>query len=307
MTSYADLMRCPLDGGALHADGAPTSPALVGFTGKITCAACGKPWSVDDGIARFVEQFDHEDKENEMAARDKCAAKYEERWDSFRNAIETAPCLQAMGSTVDDIVVELGCGTGRITRQYLGSVRFVVAIDFSVESLRLLRNAVPAELRDRLLLVQSDICTPPLAPKAFSKVVSFQVIEHMPTAALRERAVDAARALMGKGGALVATVYHWSTWKQYDAKRGRGDNTAKSGYHATEPPIYFTNFVEDEARALFSRGGLQITDVAGVCLQIPLLPLFRWLALPLNRWLARTGFGIRNSHLLLIQATSPDR
>lgn len=303
---FADLLRCPLDGGTLQTDNTPSSPALVGFTGKLTCAACGKGWSVDDGIARFVEQFDHEDKEKEMAARDKSAAKYEERWNALRNAVEIVPCLRAMAPKADDIVVELGCGTGRITRQYLGNVAFVVAIDFSVESLRLLRNAVPAELRERLLLVQSDICAPPLAPKAFTKVVSFQVIEHMPTPELRERAVDAARALMARGASLVATVYHWSTWKQYDAKRGRGDNTAKTGYHATEPPIYFINFVEDEARALFSRGGLKITDVAGVCLQIPVLPIFWWLALPIHRILARTGFGIRNSHLLLIQATGSD-
>lgn len=109
--------------------------------------------------------------------------------------------------------------------------------------------------------------------------------------------------MLTHGGTLVASVYNWSRWKRFWSRRDRGDNTKKHGYHATEPPIYFFNFEEHEVRALFS--ALSVESLEGLCLQLPLISTLGWLALPIHRAFAATGFGRRHGHLLLVKATRP--
>jgi SAM-dependent methyltransferase len=236
-------------------------------------------------------------------ARDVGASTYDERMPTNRNRLEIPPTLDALDAQADDVVAELGCGTGRMTVLFLETVRHVVAVDFSVASLVRLRDRVSPKLREKLFLVHADVARPPLAKGAFSKVASFQVLEHLPSAEERQKCIVAARQLLRQGtGTLTLSVYNWSMWKQYDAKRGRGDNSKKEGHHSTTPPIYYYNFEDRELRELLEGSGFAVQKMRGLILQVPgLLALGRFGA-PIHHALAETRFGLRNGHLLLAKA-----
>lgn len=303
--SWRTLLRCPADGGNL--DGPAHVERMLGdWTGELVCRECGAVYPVERGIARFVDvtartMLDHPAMRDEMVARDRAASAYEKRFSATRNAIELVPCLRALDLDRAAVVAELGCGTGRVTRKYVLRVSSVVAVDFSLTSLRELRAELAPGMRERVLLVQGDMTALPLADAAFDRVASFQALEHLPTPELRLAAVQEARRIMVRSARVVVTMYHWSWWKQHEARRGRGDNTLKEGYHATEPPVYFVNFEVAEARALFAAAGVRVDSLAGLQLQLPLLSLLGPIAIPLHRALSRTELGIRHAHLLLVE------
>jgi SAM-dependent methyltransferase len=305
--TWTDLLVCPNDGGRLHASGTET-PSSGRWSGTLTCELCQLAFEVEDGIARFLGQDTEAlagspDKLHEAVARDVGASTYDERMPTYRNRLEIPPTLDALDANADDIVAELGCGTGRMTVLFLEAVRHVVAVDFSVASLVRLRDRVSPKLREKLFLVHADVARPPLAKGAFSKVASFQVLEHLPSAEERQNCIVEARQLLREGtGTLTLSVYNWSTWKQYDAKRGRGDNAKKEGHHSTTPPIYYYNFEEPELRKLLEDSDFAVQKMSGLILQVPgLLALGRFGA-PIHRALSKTRFGLRNGHLLLAHA-----
>jgi SAM-dependent methyltransferase len=293
-----DLLACPRDGG-------PLSTTYGGEA--LRCERCGTSFPVVDGIVRCLDTasqgaLDRPEKVDEMGARDREAATYEERFLGVRNAIELPPCLAAMGAQRDDRVVELGCGTGRLTRCYAGKVAGTVAIDLSLASLCALRDRLEPELRERVALVHGDICRPAARASAFSKVAAFQVLEHVPTAEQRASVLEIARELLRPGGRFVCTVYNWSRAKQRELARGKGDNTKKEGFHRSTPPIYYYNFEAEELRGLLDAARLRPAHFAGIDLQLPGIRLLGRLGVAINRCFGATPFGLRNGHLLLASA-----
>ncbi len=300
-----DLLTCPRDGGPLHSvSGGPADGGVGNGNCEevLRCERCAATYPILDGIVRCLGELDRPEKVNEMQARDHEAAAYDRRFLGIRNAIEIPPCLAAMDTRADDRVIELGCGTGRLTALYADKVAATVAIDLSLASLCVLRDRLDPIVRTRVLLVHGDICHPAARVGAFSKVVSFQVLEHVPTAAERERVMTAARELLQPGGRFVCTVYNWSRAKQREGARGKGDNTKKEGFHRSTPPIYYYNFESQELRSLLDRAGLRADRLAGIDLQLPGIRLLGPLGVAINRRLCETPFGLRNGHLLLVSA-----
>jgi SAM-dependent methyltransferase len=299
------LLRCPVDGGELSAGEVPEP--LTRARGALTCARCATRYPVEGGIVRFLDvspttKLDHDDKERERRARDAGSATYDERFPRDRVVLELEPSLREIRAKPGDVIAELGCGTGRFTRRVAPDVRAITALDLSLASLERLRRQLEEDGIDNVLLAQADITRPPLARGAFTRAISMQVFEHLPSAEDRARAFAAAASLLAPGAELVASMYNWSRWKQFDAARGRGDNTRKEGYHATTPPIYYYNFEAAEVRALVQNAGLAVERMRGVLLQVPgLLALGAWGA-RIHEALADTDFGRRHGHLLLVRA-----
>jgi SAM-dependent methyltransferase len=288
--SWIDILRCPFDLAVLRSE-----------TTALVCTTCQQTYPVEDGIVRFVRnEVLTSDQREEMTARDDAASGYESRFSRVRNTIESSPSLAAMGPMTDDIVAELGCGTGRITRLYAGRVRRTVAIDFSMESLVTLRRTLPASVADSVLLVQSDISSLPLADRVFTKVVSFQVLEHLPTRAMRDRTLAAAARILDERGALTCTVYNWSRAKRRLAARGIGDNTQKEGLHGGK--IYYFNFEPHEITGMLQKAGFEVDLLRGIDMQVPGIDLVGRLAIPIDALVSRTPLGVQLGHLLLVHA-----
>lgn len=291
---WLELLACPACGGGLRDESGTT----------LHCGACGKTLPVHDGIVRSLDlktgDMTDRIKRQEIKARDDAAPDYGSDSPAWHDRLEVPASLRAMRPAAADDVAELGCGVGRVALRYLACVRRLVAVDFSLRSLLVFRERIPASLRDRILLVQADITALPLARGAFSKVVSFQVIEHLPSAEQRQRAVTGAGELLRPGGAFTLSVYHWSASKRRDAAHGVGDYGLKEGYH--ESGIYYYNFDEKEVLRMLNVAGLRAERMRGLFIPVRGASLLGPLVLPLNRWLATTRFGRRRAHLLLLRA-----
>jgi SAM-dependent methyltransferase len=305
-----ELLACPRDRGTLRlADSSQAERVSAGGVCEqvLLCDRCRGRFPIVDGIVRCLDSrspgaLNRPEKVDEMHARDGEAASYEERFRGIRNAIELPPCLSAMDARAEDVVVELGCGTGRLTRCYAGKVAATVAIDLSLASLRRLASGLDPAVRPRVTLVHGDICLPAARSGVFSKAVSFQVIEHVPTADQRAGVLATVRELLQAGGRFVCTVYNWSRAKQRKGGRGKGDNTSKEGFHRSTPPIYYYNFEADELSSLLGAARFHLELLAGIDLQLPGIRLLGPLGVALNRRLGATPFGLKNGHLLLASA-----
>ena len=105
-------------------------------------------------------------------------------------------------------VVELACGTGRITVQVAKAGVRVVGIDASAGMLEVAREYAAAEgVAELLELWQGDLREPPVTDRVPLVVIPFRSLLHMRTEDDRLRALSAARELLLPGGRLVFDVF----------------------------------------------------------------------------------------------------
>ena len=240
------LLACPDDSGALSGwDGVAARAALV-------CAVCGRRFPVEDGLpcllpaglsdaaAVVAEDAATAQQRREMAARDAQAGDYDRMLGLRLFSVPEIPLtLRYLALEPGHLLLEGGCGTGRMTPAFAARARGVMCIDFSAESLRAARAKLPPELAARVLFVQADLSRLPLRESVFDRVGSFQVLEHLPTHEARARAVaEMGRVLKGRrdGGRFALSAYRWGapvSWL-----------TAKQGHHAGGIPFFRATWPE---------------------------------------------------------------
>lgn len=94
-------------------------------------------------------------------------------------------------------LLDLGCGTGRLTRAMAQRVREVTAVDFSPEMLRVARE----RCRDHrnIAFVEADLLNLPVTLGQFDCVISINLLHNTPIA----QAAQAMKAMLAPGGLLV--------------------------------------------------------------------------------------------------------
>ena len=187
--------------------GTKDSEAII-HAGYLICQSCGRKYPVNDGIVNmlpddlFVERamaaFDSDavksrsaertkdpvtiNKKNEMYARDQQANVYHNFLNPVHVVCEQNTFKEFLNLSSRDVVVELGCGTGKLTRELTagGAYADYIAVDFSEESIKILAAQMDKEAREKILLVVGDVCNLPVKPQIADKIVSAQVFEHIP-------------------------------------------------------------------------------------------------------------------------------
>ncbi len=219
-------------------------------TGVLTDAS-GHTYPIESGIPRLLPGALLEAQKSEIAARDVQVADYDRM--AFLNAfgkVEIPMTCRALSPQSGDRLLEAGCGTGRMTPTLAGRVRELVAIDFSFESLRVNARKLRAAGVTNVHLVQADLCHLPFVNTAFDRVVSCQVLEHVPGETARQKAVSELARVAVADAALVLSAYQHSP-----LTRAFGE---KEGEH--EGGIPFFRFTRSELRAALSTAW----DVQGV-------------------------------------------
>ena len=113
--------------------------------------------------------------------------------------------------------LEIGCGTGRVTRILVKKTKLLVAIDASLKMIRINKNMMNNELKDRIEYVLCDVSYLPFFNESFDNLVGARVFWHIIeyVTALRE----ALRVLKIKGHLLFDFPCLWGFFSLYSRFR----------------------------------------------------------------------------------------
>jgi len=187
-STLLSLVRCP----ACHG-------ALAGEPARLTCQSCGRQYggpSADFLDLRPHESFDERTKYLDEALH--ADARYESVSPPFLGSKIRNDMLRAfLAPQSGDLVVDLGCGSGRALWWNRDWRAQAVGIDISPFFAREARQAVD--------LLLGDLRRLPFADATFTKAYSLDVLEHLSPAALRGMLTEAARVLAPGGQLFVYT------------------------------------------------------------------------------------------------------
>ncbi|WP_041685971.1 ArsR/SmtB family transcription factor [Erythrobacter litoralis] len=141
-------------------------------------------------------------RKNREAGAENYFAEHAEEWDRMRrmhspdDAVEKALVAALEGHALGRLL-DIGTGTGRMAELFTQNAEHIVALDKSLEMLRVARAKLQHLPTDRIELVQGDFQALPFADSAFDTVLFHQVLHfaHDPARALAE----AARVIRPKG------------------------------------------------------------------------------------------------------------
>lgn len=181
-------------------------------------------------------------KQRESMARDADAQKYDVSVSPYHTLIELDALLGAIAARPGEIVLDLGAGTGRLTKALALRGATVIAVDISPASLELNRAkcmAVPNAAVDHLVV---DVCRLPLRNGVAQKAVSGMMLEHIETHGERRRCIDEIYRVLQPRGRLALTAYNYAWSERRHGKR--------EGFHGGM--LYYYRFDRKELRQLLS-------------------------------------------------------
>ncbi|MDE2125028.1 MAG: methyltransferase domain-containing protein [Armatimonadetes bacterium] len=255
------LLRCPT--GCLKSLEARSSLEEEGRiqTGSLHCAECGGEYPIEQGIARMLPgemktaqaTGDAGRKKSEMRARDAQAAAYDRMLGlKLFGVLELPATMRRVQVGSAHIMLEAGCGTGRMTRAFAANCASLVAVDFSWESLLSCRRKLDTAGVQNVDLIQADLCRMPLADGAFHRIASCQVLEHIPSATARDEMVRHLARVAAPDARIVVSAYQHSVFtRAFDRKEGEHSGG-----------IYYYRFGRNELRALLSTA-MHVDTVSG--------------------------------------------
>ena len=185
----------------------------------------GREYPIEQGIPRLLPCALREAQKSEIAARDAQVEAYDRM--AFLNwfgKVEIPLTRRTLGAQAADLLLEAGCGTGRMTPILAASVREMAVVDFSFESLRVAQKKLRAAGIRNVHLAQADLCRLPFADSIFDRVVSCQVLEHVPGPDARADAVSGLARVLKPQGTLALSAYkHSLLTRTFGAKEGIHD------------------------------------------------------------------------------------
>ncbi len=234
-------------------------------SGKLKCNACGGAYTIENGIARMLPggltSPEHEDsvsdeirnKRSEMAARDEQVESYDKMLGlALFGKLEIPLTLAKMNLHGNSVLLEAGCGTGRMTPLFAKQCKHHVAVDFSWESLLSCSKKLKLAGITNVDLVQADVCALPFQSGKFSTVVSCQVLEHIPTPDSRSQMIHELGRVAEKNAPVIISAYQHNLLTRWFGK--------KEGSHAGG--IYYYRFHRKELRHLLAHS-LEVRGMTG--------------------------------------------
>ncbi len=162
--------------------------------------------------------------ESERLARDDQAEDYDAMLSMKALALIEVPVYKrALSSDTGSVLLEAGCGTGRLTHIFAQIAPEVVGVDMSRESL--IRNRVRhhARTQNPVHYVHADLTHLPLQSATFGRCAHAGVYEHIPSRELRLQFLAHARRVMKPGATLMLSAYRYGGLTKWFEKEGEHD------------------------------------------------------------------------------------
>lgn len=214
---------------------------------KFVCELCDRQFRYASGILESAPEEVAESEESQIQQREEEVRDGQARtYDaalvfSLSSWLERRKIWAHLQTLQVSSALEVGCGTGRFTALLAQRAARVVAVDRSRQSLFQCRQRLRRlGLDGKVLLIREDANQMPARARSFDVALTAQMIQHLPSAGLREETVAHIAEALKPGGTLIFSGYEWR--KSLDALR-------KQGFHRGGIP--FVRFTEPELRELF--------------------------------------------------------
>src|SRR3989338_259534 len=144
--------------------------------------------------------------EQEILARDSQAEEFEEWYlkkGFFYDWVEKKTIRNSLNLQSGDIVLDAGCGTGRLARAIAKQCKKVYGLDFSAKSIEVLnRRAIDEGIHNIETYICDFIKYIPIKEKV-DKIISVQAIQHIPAAGEKIKALKNLYDQLKPGGICV--------------------------------------------------------------------------------------------------------
>ena len=151
-----------------------------------------------------------------------------------------------------DVVVDLGCGDGRMAALLATRVRHVYGIDRQHRPLQFARLLVTAS---NVTLLEGDVLALPFGPEVFTAATCFEVIEHLTPQTAGELLAEAQRVLRAGGRIVLSTPNRLGLRKR-----------VFSGFN----PKHYREYSARELTEIIVSQGFDVVWVGGVYLPPPI-------------------------------------
>ncbi|MBD3232564.1 MAG: methyltransferase domain-containing protein [candidate division Zixibacteria bacterium] len=249
------------------------STELSYYNGAIRCMSCQREYNIiDDSIISMLPSRISSVKQNEMRARDNDSLNYDRRRSEDYTSLLDYFCIEKHSGFLsqDTVVLDLGAGTGRSTVKLTKACKIVFAVDFSLESLRILRRKLINAGISNVVLMQADISRLPFyKPDCFDFINCEDFIQHIPSFGERERILSELYCFLKKNGRLAITAYHYSRSKQSVdfIQPDKVGESGKQGFHLND--IYYYNFSLPELYVLLYQQSFRILEYGLFFFELP--------------------------------------
>jgi SAM-dependent methyltransferase len=281
---------CPKDSGRLLLGSTEVRSCIL--QGWVQCDTCGSSYEIRSGILRLMPgQGEIEELVRaEQDARDRGAARYDGRFRPWENAIELSAIRSAVSFSRRGIMVDLACGTGRLTTQLAPLAEATIAVDLSENSLRILAKKLEPGMK--VGLVWSDATQLCLAPDSIDWALATQFLEHIPNRAQRLRFFTRIHTALRDGGELVLSAYYYSALRALLRRK-------QEGFHANG--IFYHRFTKSEMKSELA-GLFQILWTRPIQTDPRLLPVSNRAITLFAMCLEKIGVPFWVGQLLLVRA-----
>jgi ubiquinone/menaquinone biosynthesis C-methylase UbiE/uncharacterized protein YbaR (Trm112 family) len=259
---FLDILRCPDCKGTLSV----TDDKIDGdeiVAGKLVCQGCQGTFPISEmGVPQMLpaalqsetpQDEDFQRKKIEMATRDEQVTVYDKLPLLLAfGRIEIPLSIKYAQLRPTDTLLEGGCGNGRMTQEFARCVKRLVALDFSLASIHMNLERLKSAGVTNVDLVQGDLSHLPMATDAFDRVVSCQVIEHLPSHDSRAKAIKEFSRVSKTGSKVVVTGYKYNLYERIFG--------TKQGEHPGKIPFF--RFTKKEFKDLMEEG-LKVEAIDG--------------------------------------------
>lgn len=236
--------------------------------GNLQCSKCRKIFPIKDGIPSFLPdelQKPLDEKENsnleiklklqEMRSRNQeyKTGIYDSYLDPYWAPIEIKSLLKRLKVKTGELILDAGCGNGFETVEI---AKFkgveILAVDFAVESLKVLQERLKSVGNSNVHLVNADLNSLPFMSGICHQAISHGVFQHVSN---HPKVLEEFKRVMTDNASLVLTVYNYSSLKAQIASLLPefifGRKYLKEGFHAYD--IYYHRFAHSELESLLKR------------------------------------------------------
>jgi len=145
------------------------------------------------------------DEFKEIEIRDREADFYDD-WCASKglwwNEVELLGVMSLLNLQQTDVVFDAGCGTGRVLVRVAPMVKQVIGVDYSPRSVQVLSWKLQDGMITNATGVVGNLTNLGLADESLDKIVSVQVIQHIPSQAKRIAVLREFRRVLKRGGTL---------------------------------------------------------------------------------------------------------